>query len=53
MKYEDVCLTSPRDIATISHEHGWKEGERPGIWDDMLHYLKDNLLPTFASALEC
>ena len=52
MKYEDVRLTSPRDIATISHEHGQKEGECPGIWDDMLRYLKDNLLPTFASALE-
>ena len=44
IKYQDVDVV---DIATISPVHGRQEGEPEGVWDSMLHYLKDNILPEF------
>ena len=45
--YEDVDKEGP--IATISHLHGLQEGELEGIWDQLLHYLKDDELPADCS----
>ena len=49
--YKDVEYhhVNVRTIATISHIHRWQEGEPEGLWDTMLRYLKDNILPEFES----
>jgi Integrase zinc binding domain len=40
-------------VATIRHVHGQQEGEPDGLWDMMLHYLKDDALPEFLSPQQC
>ena len=46
VKYQDI---EPGEIATIGHVHGRREGEPEGLWDAMLRYLKDDMLPKFPS----
>ena len=39
------------DIAIISHVHRRQEGKPEGLWESMLCYLKDNILPEYESPL--
>jgi hypothetical protein len=41
--YEDVDELG--NVRTITHKHGRQEGEPKDIWEQILHYLKDDELP--------
>lgn len=52
--YDDIDYKHVRasNIATISHIHGRQEGEPEGLFDNLLCYLKDDILPNFKNAQE-
>lgn len=53
--YEDVLYSDVdlQDVQTISHVHGRQEGKPEGLWQNLLCYLKDGIIPDFKSQMEC